>query len=129
MKREMRAVLLAWSLSCIDFLGSSVLDMVVDEVHKEQIMAIMCTLGYKSLSITSPPENLIRRPSDSPRTDNARTNAQMCLCRAQKMITRHNSRVVQHFYTDMVDAARRAIGQIAQDATGENTPRQTGTNE
>lgn len=110
MESEYRAVLPSWSLLCIEFIKPSVLELVIEEQHKKQITAIICTLGYKPLLISSPLENFLRGPRAQQGSDNGRVNAQIFLRMAHKMITRHNSAEFKRFYASMTEEALRKLG-------------------
>lgn len=86
MKKKLRSVMPPWSKLCLEFIGASVLALVIDTEHRAQVPAIMCTLGYKPSAIKSPLENLIKRTSNRPEPEKARINVCMCLRRAQRML-------------------------------------------
>eukprot|EP00171_Calliarthron_tuberculosum_P006235 IDg6235t1 len=93
MKEELRSIMPRSSILCLDFVGRSVLELVIDAAHRAQITAIMGTLGYKLLEISSPLQDFLKRPSNRATWKPA----------------------VQGFYSEIAAMAMKTLGDI-QDA-------------
>lgn len=112
MKKELRSVMPLWSILCLEFIGESFLELVIDTAHREKVTTIMCILGYKPLAISSPLENICKSTSNLPAPVKARINVRMCLRRAPHMGKRHRSPLVQRFYSTMDGEARKALEEL-----------------
>lgn len=114
LRRELCTFLPRAAVRCIDFVGSSIMEILCDPKHSEKLIATLSAMGYRQIADFNPIDGGTKRLQG----DNERER--LCLARAQRMLQRMKSDVVQSIYSELVRIARERLKTLSE-PTGMDT--------
>ena len=122
MRDELRSILPRGALLCVDFIGESVLELLIDARFKEVIITAVTALGYPQLPLKDALSDMIKKAGPGGDSGKKRRNAKMCIHRANRIASRHKNPTVKHYYRNLVDRATEELSRLPPETSNHAPP-------
>lgn len=116
LKAELNSFLPRGAVRCIDFIRSSVMELLTTTLHRTQVVASLKALGFRYEENLNAMDGPKQRNGVPPTQDSRDVNAQRCKARVTQMLRRLKSPSVQEAYTKLLGEAADVLAEL------ENSP-------
>lgn len=127
-RKALRECLPSWALLGLDFVGSSILEVVTDQNLKDRVVATMKLIGIAHIPKFDVFESALRsHQSKEKRADNTKRNLDAAIYRFQRNVGKAKNHWALSWYELQVEEAQRRLTGMAQVGSPDNHPTTSNT--